>query len=296
MAVAERRFEGPGWALLDRLVQWCRDAGLRVIIDLHAAPGGQTGVNHDDGPGFPLTFYVPRYRQLTIALWQKLAAHYRDETAILGYDLLNEPISPYNDVDYLNPQLEPLYRDIVAAIRGVDPKPCGAARRRAMGHEFRHVRPAVRRQRRLHLSQILDQLRRATRCRSYLDFSNRWNVPVLIGETGEYNNGWNEKFRRLHERFGIGWIFWPYKNLDSELSVVSIQKPAGWDLIAECRQPWASAALPSPSNRRKRSSMPIWKPRNFATSASTPIISRRSVSPCRSGCVASADHLWYRQS
>jgi endoglucanase len=39
-----------GLALLDRLVQWCRESGLRVIIDLHAAPGGQTGVNHDDGP------------------------------------------------------------------------------------------------------------------------------------------------------------------------------------------------------------------------------------------------------
>ena len=56
-------FEGQGWTLLDRLVGWCRDAGLRVIVDLHAAPGGQTGVNHDDGTGFPLTFYVPRYRR-----------------------------------------------------------------------------------------------------------------------------------------------------------------------------------------------------------------------------------------
>ena len=33
--------------------RWCRDADLRVIIDLHAAPGGQTGVNHDDGFGLP---------------------------------------------------------------------------------------------------------------------------------------------------------------------------------------------------------------------------------------------------
>ena len=80
--------EGEGWALLDRLVQWCHAAGLRVIVDLHAAPGGQTGVNHDNGPGFPLTFYVPQYRRMTIALWQKIAAHYRDETAILGYDLV----------------------------------------------------------------------------------------------------------------------------------------------------------------------------------------------------------------
>jgi hypothetical protein len=54
-----------------------------------------TGVNHDDGFGFPLTFYVPRYRRLTIELWRRLAAHYHDEPTILGYDLVNEPISPY---------------------------------------------------------------------------------------------------------------------------------------------------------------------------------------------------------
>src|SRR5580704_11103220 len=68
--VTDRR-EGEGWALLDRLVQWCHATGLREIVDLHAAPGGQTGVNHDNGPGFPLTFYVPQYRRMTIAMWQK---------------------------------------------------------------------------------------------------------------------------------------------------------------------------------------------------------------------------------
>ena len=50
---------------------------------------------------------------------------------------------------------------------------------------------------------------------SYLNFSNRWKVPLLIGETGELSDDWNDRFRRLHERFGIGWCFWPYKNLDS---------------------------------------------------------------------------------
>jgi endoglucanase len=226
------RFEGPGWALLDRLLQWCRTAGLRVIVDLHAAPGGQTGVNHDDGPGFPLTFYVPADRALTVALWQKIAAHYRDETAILGYDLLNEPISPYNDVDYLNPRLEPLYRDIVAAIRSVDPNHAVLLGGSQWDTNFDMFgRPfdanAVYTYHKFWPNPTRDAIQ------SYLDFSNRWNVPVLIGETGEYNNGWNEKFRRLNERFGIGWVFWPYKNLDSDLAVVTIQKPAGWDLIAK---------------------------------------------------------------
>jgi endoglucanase len=226
------RFEGQGWYLLDRLVQWCRESGLRVIIDLHAAPGGQTGVNHDDGPGFPLTFYVPRYRQLTVALWRRLAAHYHDEPAILGYDLLNEPISPYSDEDYLNPRLEPLYREIVAAIRSVDTNHVVLLAGAQWSTNFAVFgRPfdanAVYTYHKFWANPTRDSLQ------SYLNFSNRWNVPLLIGETGELTNNWNEMFRRLHERFGIGWCFWPYKNLDSDATVVSIQKPEGWNLVTD---------------------------------------------------------------
>jgi endoglucanase len=237
------KFEGPGWALLDRLVQWCHEDGLHVIIDLHAAPGGQTGVNHDDGTGFPLTFYVPRYRDLTVALWRELAAHYRNETAVLGYDLLNEPISPYNDVNYLDPQLEPLYRDIVAAIRSVDDNHIVLLAGAQWSTNFSVFgRPfdsnAVYEYHKFWANPTRDALQ------DYLDFSNRWNVPVMIGETGEYTNVWNEKFRRLHERFNIGWCFWTYKNLDTNTSVVSIEKPQGWDRVAEVGSA-DSAAMPS---------------------------------------------------
>ena len=199
---------------------------MRVIIDLHAAPGGQTGVNHDDGPGFPLTFYVPQYRRLTIALWRKLAAHYRDETAILGYDLLNEPISPYSDVDYLNPRLEPLYRDIVAAIRSVDPNHVVLLAGAQWSTNFAVFGRPFDAQRRLHLSQVLGQSD-ARRAAELSGFQQSLECALLIGETGEFTDAWNEKFPQLHERFGIGWCFWPYKNLDSNHAVVSIAKPAG---------------------------------------------------------------------
>ena len=224
-------FEGPGWALLDRLVGWCRDAGLRVIVDLHAAPGGQTGANHDDGAGFPLTFYVPRYRALTVALWKAIAAHYRDEPTVLGYDLLNEPISPYSDEAYLNPRLEPLYREIVAAIRSVDADHVVLLAGGQWSTSFTMFgRPidgnAVYTYHKFWAKPTRDALQ------TYLNFSKRWNVPILIGETGEMNNQWNASFRELHERFGIGWVFWPYKSFDTETAAVSIAKPAGWDLIA----------------------------------------------------------------
>jgi endoglucanase len=230
-ASGEDEFAGPGWPLLDRLVEWSRQAGLRVILDLHAAPGGQTGVNHDDGPGFPLVFYVPRYRELTIELWRRLAQHYRDDPTILGYDLLNEPISPYNDEPYLNPRLEPLYREIVAAIRSVDSKhPVILAGAQWSTSFAAFSRPfddnAIYSYHKFWAHPTRDAVQ------SYVDFSNRWKVPILVGETGEGSYEWNEEFRRLNEKFNIGWCFWPYKNLDSQTSVVSIQAPDKWDLIA----------------------------------------------------------------
>jgi len=237
------RFEGPGWSLLDRLIEWCRESDLHVIIDLHAAPGGQTGVNHDDGVGFPLAFYVPRYRRLTIALWHQLAQHYRDEPILLGYDLLNEPISPYSDENYLNPRLEPLYREIVSAIRSVDSNHlvllAGAqwSTNLAVFDQPFDVN-IVYTYHKFWTNPTRDSLQ------AYLNFSNRWNVPLLIGETGELTNSWNESFRLLHERFGIGWCFWPYKNLDSDSAVISIQKPAGWDLIASAESSNVSSLNP----------------------------------------------------
>jgi endoglucanase len=240
-ATGAEQFAGPGWSLLDRLVDWSRDAGLRVILDLHAAPGGQTGVNHDDGPGFPLLFYVPRYRDLTTELWRRLALHYHNETAILGYDLLNEPISPYNDEAYLNPRLEPLYREIVAAIRSVDsghPVILAGAQWSTSFAVF--SRPfdnnAIYSYHKFWARPTRDAVQ------SYVDFSNRWDVPILIGETGEGSYEWNEKFRLLNEKFGIGWCFWPYKNLDSQTSVVSISEPAGWERIARAGGASAAAA------------------------------------------------------
>ncbi len=47
--------EGPGivwkeegFELLDRCIDWCGEAGIYAFLDLHGAPGGQTGANIDD--------------------------------------------------------------------------------------------------------------------------------------------------------------------------------------------------------------------------------------------------------
>lgn len=229
---ADGTMAGPGWALLDRMLGWVRAAGLYAIVDLHAAPGGQTGINHDDGPGYPLMFYVPRDRDLTVALWRAIAQRYAGDPTILGYDLLNEPIAPYHDTATLNPRLEPFYERVTAAIRAVDPGRIVILAAGQWSSSFDMFGPPFAD----NLAYTYHSFWASTKRDSiqrHLNFSNRYNVPLFLGETGELTDEWNARFRKLHETHGIGWSFWTYKNLDTSSTVVSIPRPEGWnDIVA----------------------------------------------------------------
>jgi hypothetical protein len=230
LMTADGEISGEGWTLLDRVVGWAATQGLYVMPDLHAAPGGQTGINHDDGPGYPLMFYVPRHRDLTVKLWRAIAARYRGNPTILGYDILNEPIAPYHDVATLNPRLEPFYKRVTEAIREVDPGRIVILAAGQWSSSFAMLGPpfAPNLAYTYHLfwaSTKRDSIQR------HLNFSNLYDVPLFLGETGELTDDWNEAFRKLNETHGIGWSFWTYKNLDTPSTVVSIPRPADWNEI-----------------------------------------------------------------
>lgn len=109
-----------GFERIDALVEWCRDAGLYLILDMHDCPGGQTGDNIDNSYGYPWLFESEKSQELFIDIWTRIAAHYAEEPVILGYELMNEPIATYFDDEYFNPLLEPLYKRTVEAIRRYD--------------------------------------------------------------------------------------------------------------------------------------------------------------------------------
>src|SRR5438874_10746827 len=112
--------DAEGFKLLDRLIGWSRAENLYVVLDLHAAPGGQTGANIDDSAGYPWLYQSPQEQEHLMAIWRRLATHYRDEATVLGYDLLNEPIPHFPRLAPLNPLLEPLYKKLSREIRKVD--------------------------------------------------------------------------------------------------------------------------------------------------------------------------------
>jgi aryl-phospho-beta-D-glucosidase BglC (GH1 family) len=113
-----------GYELLDNLVKWCKARGVYVIIDMHAAPGGQTGQNIDDSADdLPELFMETKYQDRLVELWRTIAKRYKNEPAVAGYDLLNEPLPQKTGAAAkFKDKLEPLYQRITQAIREVDPK------------------------------------------------------------------------------------------------------------------------------------------------------------------------------
>lgn len=110
-----------GFARVDSLVEWCRESDLYLILDMHDAPGGQTGDNIDDSYGYPWLFDSEVSQQLYCDIWRRIADRYKNEPVILGYELFNEPIAPYfENMEELNGKLEDVYKKGVAAIREVD--------------------------------------------------------------------------------------------------------------------------------------------------------------------------------
>jgi endoglucanase len=247
--------DAEGFRLLDRLVEWARKDGIYIIIDLHCAPGGQTGSNIDDSYGYPWLYLSPEAQKQTIEIWWRIAAHYSKEPMVLGYDLLNEPIPHFPQLRRFDGDLEPLYRRIVAAVREVDTNHVvilGGAQWDSNFKVFGKPFDA-------NVMYTFHKYWTATDAsviREYLDFRDKYQVPIWLGESGENKDEWIAGFVKTLEENHVGWCFWPYKKMDATSSVVTFDRPLHWDaVIALSKMPGGTgnaekriAARPSPED------------------------------------------------
>jgi endoglucanase len=221
-----------GFKILDRLVGWCREADIRIILDMHCAPGGQTGDNIDDSWGWPWLFESEESQNRTAEVWQKIAQRYSQESIILGYDLLNEPVPHWDEVQKYNGEVEPLYRKITQAIRAVDQNHIlfiGGSRWNTrfdiFGTPFDSNLVYT-------FHKYWDTVSQAS-IQPFLDFREKFDIPIWLGESGENSNGWIDSCTVLMEKNGIGWTYWPYKKMESTSCLVTFEKPEFYDDIIQ---------------------------------------------------------------
>ncbi len=221
-----------GYAMIDRLIGWCRTHRLWVLLDLHGAPGGQTGTNIDDSPrGQPDLFLDRRFRDLTRRLWRDLATRYANETVVLGYDLLNEPLPDEWQHTFAD-DLVDLYRDLTRDIREVD-------RHHLIVYEGSHwatnwdmFTEVWDENSLLQFHKYWSSPDRASISR-FLETREKLGLPIYMGEGGENTLEWFYAAFRMYESHNIGWNFWPWKKVETRTSPASIRAPESWDRIVD---------------------------------------------------------------
>jgi len=227
-------FVEESFILIDSLVSWSGRHGLYVILDMHGAPGGQTGENIDDSPANEPGLFTSAENQNRLErLWLKLAGRYADNPVVLGYDLLNEPLPGYDSSAAKYGHLvEPLYKRLTAAIREIDKNHIiilegvdwsndwsifGRPFADNLVYQFHYYcwsRPD-------HLNDIS----------KYISLRDTLNAPVWVGETGEKGNTIYWATMQYFETNNIGWSFWPWKKMDTQNTPYSINRPSHWDEI-----------------------------------------------------------------
>jgi endoglucanase len=104
-----------GFRHLDRVIDACARHGIMSIVDLHALPGSQNQHWHSDNSTHRALLWEHRdFQDRTVALWEAIADHYKDNRWVAGYNLMNEP------ADETRAVVGPLYKRLVGAIRAVD--------------------------------------------------------------------------------------------------------------------------------------------------------------------------------
>lgn len=220
-----------GFERIDRLVEWCRGKGVYLILDMHDAPGGQTGDNIDDSYGYPWLMESEASQRLFVDIWRKIADHYKNETVILGYDLLNEPIAPYFDnMEELNSKLAGVYRMATEAIREVDRNHIIILGGAQWNGNFQPLEDTLFDEGVMYSCHRYGGPTDADCIRGFIDFRDKTNRPMYMGEIGHNTDEWMAAFCQTMVENNIGYTFWPYKKITNSC-FVGIPAPEGWDLI-----------------------------------------------------------------
>lgn len=236
-------YELDGFELIDKLLDWCEANNMYVILDLHAAPGGQgTDVNIAD-IFEPNRMWYGRdrqnrlvYQDITVKLWTKISQRYIQDDRIAFYDLINEP----NNVPE-NSWIRDIHERIINAIRATGDNHLIMIEGNGWGNNYNGILPQhftyrtnlVYSAHRYWIDEADDEKlhpdpNQINILPNLLQFRIRENVPVWVGETGENNAAWLKQNIVKMETNNIGWCHWTYKRHDTHPNAALLRIPGNF--------------------------------------------------------------------
>ena len=219
---------------IDWVIEMAKARGMYVVIDFHGAPGSQNGSDHsgvdggNDKQGASQFFWgnnAAQNQELYYEIWEMIAERYKDEPAVAGYDLLNEPYCTYRysssySADELHQLLWGIYDKAYDRIRAIDknhviimeatwdpvdlPDPDTYGWTNIMYEYHNYLYDDYDNAAGNQITNMKNKLN-AIQTASY-------DVPSYMGEFCYFNNlnAWDEGLKLLTDS-GINWTTWTYK-------------------------------------------------------------------------------------
>ncbi len=213
------QFINKGFEIIDSLLSWCEANHIYLILDMHAAPGGQSDENISDyNPAYPSLWQSEANKDLTVKIWRKIAERYKDKEWIGGYDLLNEPkwnLPPNNQ------PLRDLYIRITDTIRAVDTNHIIFIEGNWFATDFTGLTPPWDNNMVYSFHKYWNSNDQGS-IQYLLNMRNEFNVPLWLGETGENSNKWMVDCIELMNRHNIGWSWWTHKKIETVAGPLSV--------------------------------------------------------------------------
>jgi endoglucanase len=226
-----------GFEIVDNLLEWCKDNQLYLILDLHAAPGGQgydQGISDYD-TSKPSLWESDANKQKMVALWDKLAERYKNEEWIGGYDILNEP-----NWNLSGSEIRNLYVQVTNAIRSHDTNHIIFIEGNWFANDYTGLTPPWD-DNMVYSFHKYWNVNTQNTIQWVLDMRNQYNIPLWMGESGENSNVWFKEAISLFEDNDIGWAWWPWKRIETTVSSLSITSNSNYNAVVEYFKGNASA-------------------------------------------------------
>jgi endoglucanase len=236
-------YKESGWKLIDQALAWCEKYGVYVILDLHAVPGGQSGMPPSDSSLTEALLWSSQEDQArTIALWKTIASRYKDRKVVAGYDLLNEPLLANGN------KLVAFYQKLIPAIREVDPYHLLILEGTIFSGDFSMFSGPLSQNQMygFHMyNWLIDD--RQIKLDEFRKVSQTQDVPLWAGEFGDNTYDMINTTVDLYEdpmnEVNAGWSFWTWKKVPGTYpALVAVTAPPRWQAVMD----WINDPIVSP--------------------------------------------------